>query len=1707
MDRIPRPSISTANTSDSERRDDFDGESIPSDDSGFYPKPDVAVDLNFTIEMTPQVVQEPTFFDDQDNSNRFESTLCDFIADWDTTDHADFDMFYEAANNAIEKGIEAWFDGDDLDAAVLDLFGGQKDLKSDRTKPRFRYDDQNVYTPTMPRDTSSFNIRARDLLTGKDTDAMWPAEPKGRIYMVFRPGRGPIYLVDEDDNNIGIVGIPNEDGRRQKAFKLEVAYNEGYTRACIINEESPVKGTALAFSNLVHFSAICAIACKQNVRNTIIEPIEGHDLTIDGITFEVTGMNYRKRKTNADFVINKYALFRYSHPPLDLYRRLIDWSIKEDRKDTSFLKGTSYDVGRSPYTDYVDRLHEKTPLVTYQIKRMLVMHFQRYVSELPTEGPFIFNRPKVDFDRLRADLNLSMKKTGYPTPFFALPIRADREISLDGLRLNMVPFKFVPPSGPTAFRTKIVTNCYDTLLMANEERQGGPATNYETLMSGIFRFLYNFRIFQAIYLESELFPKIVGKQGCFFSVYTGVGICWSQVNHNSLVYNVSFYQTWEPDSEELVGIWAKAEYDGMTVYQSSTLKINRGEILYAQMLPYRVVTKVVAALPYCQEGQKLDIVKRILQIATVQRHSTWQTSKICGDFRFITLCSLAGSGDPAGLCAKGMRVGLDRHLSFPNYYLIQKMMLFASRWDGEPTNHTPVFGLPVRFLALEKDLPLGLYWHLRSESHHTNCVKKMLDSVKDEIDTRNESLSFYSRQCDLMDKLVDEGGLSYSDFKTFMDSVPEYPVYNHILFTAMSYLASSDLKELAGARQWPTDLALNNLITDHKMAEATFTGGKFENCVIKDGTVATGLVKHLSKYGTVLSIHDLILKQSFDEPQPNVYTLHAKDAKSSDREISQMLPHMRPIQFYSECMNSIYSDSENTDLMSDPKKYCKVVKMFQPLLRKGAFSRSEDKSFFCGHMHPEFMSLATLSIGIDTGSTALVSSAAFQRMDSHRYVVMPTQAKLEEIRQDIPWKPCVRMDRKKPVVTRGFCVFKHMQQGIRAFGGAVIHTTFIKGFSRMLSGMIPEIECYAQATTSDDSTRVVRINQDCVFDKASVANEFLNKPVKFLNHCMMKDSIDKAQVNSRLCEFNNLVVGPSGAIPQLFAHADLVIQPLYSHNIARDILDSTSMARSSIVWGDSPDLACAAMWSYDSVLRQKWLLTEQEMDFLKHKGFFPASFEELVSGGCHMTPETVGQLWSLLSEESKELCRSGKYDVLHVLSQFNFKDEIGDKNNRKKVKKEKVPEGLGFNMKMKIEQINASRIFRGKLSGKYITQKPPALRRSVTNNLLDALSVTPPRLDQDIHDQVNRIRKPPVLVALCKPKVWHLAPQQQGGSTTLRDRIDLRQVLMCRFGKMAATNHPNLFEEQAASLPDDEFETWFRTKLVERNKIGTSFQSVFGYPLTTQRYDNKATNPRAFVLTGEPVPIPRDVSGLTIGGVLYPDLTICIVGETTLNNCRRTKALPAFAYTKMGDRRYFFFKPEGKDIMVGRMRMPRDDEKFMAVSHAGFRVYIQLTPDDNPLDLPKYFNASELQGSSSYLSGVLGSPTALLQYGMYIHSDHNLATRLLNKVFRTVGAERPPYLIRLYPQYPTFLANCTVIEKKPTVELIGFKSILKLRLKMPENSGGPYDYMAIDLTGDIPKVVESNDKDLVVEDEIEFEAFEEDETDRLRRWAGLKKSG
>jgi uncharacterized protein (UPF0335 family) len=49
------------------------------------------------------------------------------------------------------------------------------------------------------------------------------------------------------------------------------------------------------------------------------------------------------------------------------------------------------------------------------------------------------------------------------------------------------------------------------------------------------------------------------------------------------------------------------------------------------------------------------------------------------------------------------------------------------------------------YAALEKDICNFMQWHIRSDGHKTNCMKKVISTLKEEIDNRTELLEYYEK--------------------------------------------------------------------------------------------------------------------------------------------------------------------------------------------------------------------------------------------------------------------------------------------------------------------------------------------------------------------------------------------------------------------------------------------------------------------------------------------------------------------------------------------------------------------------------------------------------------------------------------------------------------------------------------------------------------------------------------------------------------------------------------------------------------------------------------------------------------------------------------------------------------------------------------------------------------------------------------------------
>jgi len=372
--------------------------------------------------------------------------------------------------------------------------------------------------------------------------------------------------------------------------------------------------------------------------------------------------------------------------------------------------------------------------------------------------------------------------------------------------------------------------------------------------------------------------------------------------------------------------------------------------------------------------------------------------------------------------------------------------------------------------------------------------------------------------------------------------------------------------------------------------------------VIKSPRVADGLMGVLSEYGNPEGIHVLLLRMNKGSKIRNIYTIHPKDSKSKNREIPQMTSHMRVAQFVSESLLSVYTDAEEIDNMQNPNKYSDFVINFSDIMARGGLSRSEDKSFFCGHMHPEGISLGVHALAKCAEWPSLYTSSSILRCDTSRYTVLPDGADIsvidgidDRIRVVIP-------SGKKLVQSIAVKNYLHFMQGVRAMGGAVINTVFSSAMDKIQKLRCLDIEVTAVATTSDDSARAVLCKRNSTFDPSDVHSDYINLPIGLVKHVMMKDSDDKPILSPKLAEFNNVAATPRGMVTQTFVHGHLAIQPLNGDTIFADMLSCIGNAKMSISWGDSMDLVRSIYDSYIVMLQQRWLIKEEEMDHLFNLG-------------------------------------------------------------------------------------------------------------------------------------------------------------------------------------------------------------------------------------------------------------------------------------------------------------------------------------------------------------------------------------------------------------------------------------------------------------------------------------------------------------------------
>jgi hypothetical protein len=310
-----------------------------------------------------------------------------------------------------------------------------------------------------------------------------------------------------------------------------------------------------------------------------------------------------------------------------------------------------------------------------------------------------------------------------------------------------------------------------------------------------------------------------------------------------------------------------------------------------------------------------------------------------------------------------------------------------------------------------------------------------------------------------------------------MDTGPKVPYFNVFYFIALTRL-SKESYLTASNQKLSTDMSLQNLITDKGTLISdicNITG----NRIYKSGKLASAMSKIIAELKPNGIYHLLYLLSKEDNPEE--YLLEFKDQKSSDREYSIQSYKRRPFQYFEEMQSSTVSIAAPEDALLEAEKYCPMVESFLDIMRsKGSIAlSSEDRSFFCGNMHPEIgMSTGTLIIAIEAGSISMVSSASLQRCSRGRRTVMPMGFNFKEMLKEGEYEMVQRIKYGRMEMQASIYTYKHMMQGIRAIAAGNINTAYVKGSTELAVLSTNAIKKTYSIVTSDDVGRGLEFRKE-----------------------------------------------------------------------------------------------------------------------------------------------------------------------------------------------------------------------------------------------------------------------------------------------------------------------------------------------------------------------------------------------------------------------------------------------------------------------------------------------------------------------------------------------------------------------------------------------------------------------------------------------------
>jgi hypothetical protein len=658
------------------------------------------------------------------------------------------------------------------------------------------------------------------------------------------------------------------------------------------------------------------------------------------------------------------------------------------------------------------------------------------------------------------------------------------------------------------------------------------------------------------------------------------------------------------------------------------------------------------------------------------------------------------------------------------------------------------------------------------------------------------------------------------------------------------------------------------------------------------------------------------------------------------------------------------------------------------------------------------------------------------RLDKVRYTVAPKNCDPDLYKSVSGNLPVYIRSGKKNELSYATKNYIHFMQGVRAMGGALVNTVFTTGFDKLQRDVAPDIEETSKLTTSDDSVRGVVIKRDSYFNHNTIQRDYINMAPEMVLNCMMKDSGDKGIESKRLAEFNNCVTGPNGMLPHQFIHAHLVIQPLTGETLIDDIISVTAQSRSALSWGDSIDLARSALDSYRILLQQRWFLTNSETDLLYDLGLLPTTDEELISGYHLRNDDLKLKLIRMVDEDTMSMIINDDISALNALRKYRI------------IKPGKPPklklvntDSKSFMVSNVLSQINSARKVRGKANPNYIRTAHYKNRLIVKDNFISALRSPAEPASLQEKEVIKQFTEPPeVNIIFSVPRLRDLLPSFQGGTALLKTTPNMKAIMAKRLLNLSVTNLLTEEEIKISEMPTKEFNNHFKRIMTETKTEGFRFKSPGGLPLMRFHNDTVFTRPVTFqfLLKLKESVISKRL--FTHNGIPYNNFMPCFWGNYSLYKCMNESRIPALGFSIDGDEITIFFKPK-----IGRLnciKMNSIEATVYNFSHQGRRYYCPIKKDLSPID-PSIFGVKVSPANSS---DITGDSIALLNYGNYLNTNAKSAFSTMNDIFETLGGMLIMQVHQHKPAYPYFTDSCITFPRGLTNQIMGTRSITKLKL-------------------------------------------------------------